>query len=762
MSSSSSSRRHARVEPSSRHNRAQSQAQNDPLDPLEMMRRWNVGESERLAKERSSFHSVYAPDESQRRAGLVDGFLWLAERIFVGAPPSIHNSQSSSSSQSADTSADEDGEEEEQPVVDAEELLLKTSQEHGWQRCPAPGCGYMIELTEGCMRTCPCPLWDDGAEEEVRQSYDDDDDPWEVVESTVPSDKQLHDETSAPPTPVPPPPPPRREYKIPYFFEEDGITMPGGLFTMVPTREETPYQLEEEFIEELPNIPNESRALSPASSGFGDDALESNADESEMIILDSPLATEPVTEPGSDLAQSNSPNSERPPRYKTIDPVRGPAFPVPDPSNSTNFADYGYGGLLDGKSPFEAYEQGHVDSVDSDPASLEPQPSASDPERSLLGPSIRRTGTPKRVMENHQDHETMTTIRRGARAHFSIGGEQDLFPKDVPPRSESVLSPPEDQARMDAIRSNVKNKGKNKNKNAPHGKNPSVSTPSPASTNASPATSKSPWGAPSAAPSPAVTKPSPWGKPSEATNTTARNSRPSTPLSSHSRNPSASATQSNTPEIPPSFPIPVTAPAPEPEPLPEPTSEPSAVDEPLLVDSWDGNGTAEGRETDYLNPVRSETLPPYEDPFSSNFPEKQFNEFHIEDTNGNVETSVENENITENVDTTPPTHSDIPTSDTHVDSPNPNDEVKNSETPVLPPLPDTPQLIDFGADTSKANEEPLATETTKPEATSPDPSQSPEAETLTSPEIPSAVKEDNDEDKDGFGPVLKKKRRKRK
>ncbi|KAL4256587.1 hypothetical protein AB1N83_010360 [Pleurotus pulmonarius] len=88
----------------SRHGRAKSTltafkprpTDDEPLDDLELVRRFDRLTNSRLAKEKSSFHHLYVPDEAEsRRPGLVDGVLWLAERIFVGPPPKPHKRQHS-------------------------------------------------------------------------------------------------------------------------------------------------------------------------------------------------------------------------------------------------------------------------------------------------------------------------------------------------------------------------------------------------------------------------------------------------------------------------------------------------------------------------------------------------------------------------------------------------------------------------------------------------------------------------------------------
>ncbi|KAF4574423.1 IBR domain-containing protein [Pleurotus pulmonarius] len=513
----------------SRHGRAKSTltafkprpTDDEPLDDLELVRRFDRLTNSRLAKEKSSFHHLYVPDEAEsRRPGLVDGVLWLAERIFVGPPPKPHKRQHSGPFTSHLTHEAREPEPEstsepeppanepDEPELDGEEQLLRTSEEQGWQRCPAPDCGHMIELTEGCMRikcrcgtifcygcgepwkTCSCPLWDTPvADGGYRRSFDETGEElqdWELVGEDEPRVAVVVEQKPSVP-----------EVKIPYYFEEGGITMPGGLFTMVPTRDDTDmiYSIPEAYTAN----PTNSNFPTPdaAPNSRHDDDLQFSESDANSPTREETTAQSPIGEASSsnqrdaDLlgfeeegdpfqTQAGLTPADLPPRYATFDQgaLSGPSFPIPDTSASTSGLGYGHGygfptqldgfEKWDGSPPLDdkktsLWTEGagpRTNSPPPDPGLLGADPEG-EGDKSILGPSIRRTGTPLSALVDPSDQKKMSSIRGSARKRFSMdgtNGRKDLTEKDPIPRSNSakVLEKEEDQAKMDEIRQNSK------------------------------------------------------------------------------------------------------------------------------------------------------------------------------------------------------------------------------------------------------------------------------------------------------------------
>ncbi|KAF7433623.1 hypothetical protein PC9H_005584 [Pleurotus ostreatus] len=548
----------------------------EPLDDLELVRRFDRLTNTRLAKEKSSFHHLYVPDETEsRRPGLVDGVLWLAERIFVGPPPKPHKRQHSGAftSHLIDETPEPEPEptsehldEPDEPELDGEQQLLRTSEEQGWQRCPAPDCGHMIELTEGCMRvkcrcgtmfcygcgepwkTCSCPLWDTPvADGGYRPSFDETGEEledWELVGADAPRVAAVVEQKPSVP-----------EVKIPYYFEEGGITMPGGLFTMVPTRNDTDilYSTREAYTVNTTSLnfpPDDPEPYSQhddlrfSDSDANSPALEETAGQSPLGEASSSNQRDADLlgfEDGEDPFQTHDGRTpaDLPPRYATFDqgaPL-GPSFPMPDTSASTSGLGYGHGygfptqhdGFekwdgtppLDNKktSPWVEGAGARTNSPPPDPNLLGAD-AEGEVDGSILGPSIRRTGTPLMALVDPHDQKKMTNIRGSARKRFSMdgtNGRKDLTEKDPPPRPNSakVLEKEEDQAKMDKIRQNSKKlAGKAKAEEKPKvaapapkaawgKKSPPAASP-PASGSPAP---KGPWGTKANAPTPASQDP---------------------------------------------------------------------------------------------------------------------------------------------------------------------------------------------------------------------------------------------------------------
>ncbi|KAF4600487.1 hypothetical protein EYR38_005116 [Pleurotus pulmonarius] len=464
----------------SRHGRAKSTltafkprpTDDEPLDDLELVRRFDRLTNSRLAKEKSSFHHLYVPDEAEsRRPGLVDGVLWLAERIFVGPPPKPHKRQHSGTFTSQLTHETREPEPEstsepeppanepDEPELDGEEQLLRTSEEQDG--------GYRRSFDE--------------TGEELQD--------WELVGEDEPRVAVVVEQKPSVP-----------EVKIPYYFEEGGITMPGGLFTMVPTRDDTDiiYSIPEAYTANTTN--SNFPPPDAAPNARHDDDLQFSESDVNSPTREETTAQSPIGEASSsnqrdaDLlgfeeegdpfqTQAGLTPADLPPRYATFDQgaFSGPSFPVPDTSASTSGLGYGHGygfpTQLDGfekwdgspplddkkASPWTEGAGARTNSPPPDPGLLRADPEG-EGDKSILGPSIRRTGTPLSALADPIDQKKMSSIRGSARKRFSMdgtNGRKDLTEKDPIPRSNSakVLEKEEDQAKMDEIRQNSKKLG---------------------------------------------------------------------------------------------------------------------------------------------------------------------------------------------------------------------------------------------------------------------------------------------------------------